>query len=225
MAIAIQDAISVTTEVLASGDKVTTASFAVSATDANTLLLVAGFVDSAQDCNSTLASDLDTLTQIGSEITGSSTNQAGVLYVKQNPTASTHTITLTSSGAINGNTNWIMAICLSGVSSYGTVQQAGGSVASLSLSDTSAGDSDWIIDLANVNGNPTVTVGADQTQRYNTNSGGSGGAVGLCSTQLGSVSGDAMTWSWSGNQRTAHFALKLVASSTTVNMLAALGVG
>lgn len=87
------------------------------------------------------------------------------------------------------------AISLNGVnqaSPVGTPGTASGTSATASVTVTAA-DDEWLCDFCLV-GNTAITVGADQTSRFEIDNANSTGVSGGGSTQLGSVAGDVMGW-------------------------------
>jgi len=181
------------------------------------ILFVIGVVDVATDVNPVCTSDLDTLTALpGGEVISTANNQALVVFYKLNPTVGTHTITntwdgggsLSTTGAIGGVT--FDTLNATQFSDVGT--DSSGPDASVSTTVANAASGDLIVDFFAVNSNPTITVGADQTQQINASTGTSGGTMYGASTQAG-ANGGVMSWSWTGNQRTAQVAFRLRSAS------------
>ena len=75
----------------------------------------------------------------------------------------------------------------------------GSGATSISNAVTSAGDNDLVMDIVGIgNTGHTLVVGADQTERMNLTEGIAFESAG--STQLGSVAGDAMSWTWTTSE-------------------------
>jgi len=85
----------------------------------------------------------------------------------------------------------------------GTSQDTGSCPASgatsISNAVTSAGDNDLVMDIVGIgNTGHTLVAGADQTERMNLTETTAYESAG--STQLGSISGDAMSWTWTTSE-------------------------
>lgn len=84
----------------------------------------------------------------------------------------------------------------------GTSQDTGSCPAagtSISNAVTSAGDDDLVVDIVGIGTTGhTLVAGADQTERMNLTEGTAYESAG--STQLGSISGDAMSWTWTTSE-------------------------
>lgn len=84
----------------------------------------------------------------------------------------------------------------------GTTEDTGSCPAagtSISNAVTSAGNDDLVVDIVGLGTTGhTLVTGADQTQRMNLTQGTAYESAGA--TQLGSISGDAMSWTWTTNE-------------------------
>ena len=146
----------------------------------------------------------------------------------QHGSASVSTWIFKKLGPATGANNWVVTqssaismICLA-VSATdvdqitGTSQDTGtcpAAASSVSNAVTSAGDNDLVVDVVGLgNTGHTLVVGADQTQRMNLTEGTAIEAAG--STQLGSISGDAMSWTWTTNVTHCQSVVAIKAAST-----------
>jgi hypothetical protein len=191
----------------------TAVTFGFTVTTGAELLIVAVFVDAVIDENPVASSDLDgALTAVsGGEVIGAATAQCLAVFYKQNPTVGAHSITgdwtstLTPGAAI--------AATFDSINETTPIADAAtdsGSDTTVSSTVPNVGSGDLVIDFLAVNGNPALTVGADQTALENNSTGTSGGTMYGMSSQDG-ANGGAMTWTWTGTQRTAQVAFRLPA--------------
>jgi hypothetical protein len=179
----------------------------------NQVMYVCSLADSTVDASPSATSDLDTLTSIGTVTSGANAQGLNLLR-KINPTVGTHNLSASASAG-PGTMIFLIAFCVINANQAtpeADIATNSGTVAALSITVANVISSDLVIDIGLVNGNPVVTVGANQTSLANFNGGGAGGAMGVASSQAG-TDGGAMTWSWSGNQRSAHIALRVLTDS------------
>jgi hypothetical protein len=196
------------------------------------ILVVAAIVDVATDVNPVITTNQgDTFTLLA-EVIAAAGNQALALYYTLNPTVATHTLTNTwDGGGSLSTTGAIIAATFDGLNSPNITDAGtdGGSDTSVSTTVANAVTNDLIIDFFAVNSNPTITIGADQTQRVNASTGTSGGTMYGASTQPG-ANGGVMSESWTGAQRTAQVAARLPGpggggGGTPAPQLMLMGVG
>lgn len=179
-----------------------------------TLLLVMVGVDTTTDRNPVASSDLDGALTLVGEVLASADNQGCALFKKENPSIGAHVITCDTDNVSSADLIEGIVVSFDDTNATTLITDAGtdsGSAANISTTVANAASGDLIVDFFVVNGNPTITVGADQTERINLNNGGSAGTMYGMSTQAG-ASGGVMSWTWTGNRRTAQVAARLPAA-------------
>lgn len=183
-------------------------------------LFTAAIVDASTDENPTQTWDGGAMTAVG-EVIGSSTSQPDAVFKQVNPNLGTLNLRTTWDVDGGGNILGVVAVCLSGVNQTtpndaATAVDAGG-VTSIS-SDISSETGDLVIDFVGVNGDPTITAGAGQTERANflvqqDGQPASGGTKVGCSTEPGGAT-VTMSWSWSASSsRTSRVVFNINAAS------------
>jgi hypothetical protein len=179
------------------------------------LLVVAVYYDDTADRNPVASSDVDgSLTALaGGEVISNATSQGCAVFWKQNPTAGAHVIT--GDWDTGSSVGAVVAITFDDINTTTPITDAGtdsGSDTTVSTTVANAASGDLIVDALAVNGNPALTVGANQTAHINASTGTSGGTMYGLSTQAG-ADGGVMSWTWTGSQRTAQVAFRLPAAA------------
>lgn len=180
----------------------------------NLFLIVGAAIDLADSPTFSCSSDVDgALTKIGEVTYAGSDDQPAVLYGKVAPTVGAHVITIgrTSGSGVVGIVAVYTGVDQATPYADATTQQDTGTSGSVTVPNVVSGN--VVFDILAVNGNETITVGANQTQLLNASDGnGAGGGMGCASEQAGS-DGGVMSWTWTNSQRRGLVAVRLIAAA------------
>lgn len=219
MAIALHGTVSTGMETTGSAGTLTISHTINTGTDL--VLYVGIIVDTNSDVNPTVTWNGSAMTLVG-EIVGSGSAQHVAVFRTIAPATGTHDAVFT----------WGNSVALGVVSCYSGVHQttpndtpvtvAQGSVTSISSNVTSE-SGDLVLDFVGVNSNPTLTVGAGQTELVNVNvpiaDDSPGGTMGGASSEPGAGT-VTMSWSFSASSsRTGRVCFNVNLATTTPTSL------
>lgn len=161
----------------------------------------------------------ETLTLLTPNVPGGANNQNAYIYRLLNPTTGAHSVSITQNVSATSNECYCAVVwALQGVHQTvpeGTLVTDTGSAASISSVVTSESGG-FVLDVGAVNSNPTVTIGGGHTQDINANVATSSGTMVVGGHADGAAS-VTMSWTWSGNQRTAQVAVPVKASGAAAS--------
>jgi hypothetical protein len=147
-------------------------------------------------------------------VPGAATAQQVQIFRLVNPAVGTFDLVLSHNGGASESFGGT-AICFTGVD-QGTpddaaVTNSGGTITSIAVTVSSATD-DLVLDCVGVNGNPTITATAGQTERANQSVNGGGGTMEGMSTKPGTTSVQ-MEWSFASSTRVGQVGININAAA------------